>query len=77
MTIQDDLHQIPYDFRVEVTNRLKGFHLIDRVTEQLWMDVCDIVQEAVIKTIPKKKRQNGCLRRHYKLLRKKKLKAKE
>ena len=61
-----DLNQIPYDYIVEVTNRFKGLDLIDRVTEELWMEFCDIVQEAVIKTIPKKKkckRQNGCLRR--------------
>jgi len=41
---------------VEVTNKFKGLHLIDRVPEELWMEVCDIVQEAVIKTIPKKKK---------------------
>ena len=59
-----DLNQIPYDYTVEVTNRFKGLDLIDRVPEELWMKVCDIVQEAVIKTIPKKKakRKNGCLR---------------
>ena len=51
-----DLHQIPYDYRVEVRNRFKGLDLIDRVPEELWMEVCDIVQEAVIKTIPKKKK---------------------
>ena len=51
-----DLHQIPYDYTVEVTNRFKGFDLIDRVPEELWREVCDIVQEAVIKTIPKKKK---------------------
>ena len=54
---------------VEVTNRYKGLDLIDRVPEELWREVCDIVQEAEIKTIPKKKnckRQNGCLRRPYK-----------
>jgi len=39
---------------VEVTNRFKGLYLIDRVPEELWMEACDIVQEAVIKTIPKK-----------------------
>ena len=50
-----DLNQIPYDFTVEVTNRFKGLVLI-RVLEELWMEVCDIVQEAVIKTIPKKKK---------------------
>ena len=51
-----DLSQIPYDYIVEVTNRLKGLDLIDRVPEELWTKVCDIVQEAVIKTIPKKKK---------------------
>ena len=49
-----DLNQIPYDYTVEVTNRFKGLDLIDRVPEELWMEVHDIVQEAVIKTIPKK-----------------------
>ena len=51
-----DLHQIPYSYTVEVTNRFKGLDLIDRVPEELWMEVCDIVQEAVIKMIPKKKK---------------------
>ena len=51
-----DLHQIPYDYTVEVTNRFKGLDLIDRVPEELWTEVCDIVQEVVIKTIPKKKK---------------------
>ena len=51
-----DLNQIPYDYTVEVTNRLKGLDLIDRVPEELWTEVRDIVQEAVIKTIPKKKK---------------------
>ena len=51
-----DLNQISYDCMVEVTNRFKGLELIDRVPEELWMEVCDIVQEAVIKTIPKKKK---------------------
>ena len=50
-----DLNQIPYKYTVEVTNRFKGLDLIDRVPEELWMEVCDIVQEAMIKTIPKKK----------------------
>ena len=50
-----DLNQIAYDYTVEVTNRFKGLDLIDRVPEELWMEVCD-VQEAVIKTIPKKKK---------------------
>ena len=63
------LNQIPYSYRVEVRNRFKGLGLIDRVPEELWMEVCDIVQEAVIKTITKKKKckkANGCLRRPYK-----------
>ena len=51
-----DLNQIPYDYTVEVRNRFKGLDLIDRMPEELWMEVCDIVQEAVIKTIPKKKK---------------------
>ena len=50
------LHQIPYDYTVEVTNRFKGSDLIDRVPEELWMEVHEIIQEAVIKTIPKKKK---------------------
>ena len=52
-----DLNQIPYDYIVEVRNRFKGLGLIDRVPEQLWIEVCYIVQEAGIKTIPKKKKQ--------------------
>ena len=66
-----DLNQIPYDYTVEVRNRFKGLDLIDRVPDELWMEVCNIVQERGIKTIPKKKkckRQNDCLRRPYKLL---------
>jgi len=51
-----DLNQIPYDYTVEVANRFKGLDLIDRVPEELWMEVHDFVQEAVIKTIPKKKK---------------------
>ena len=64
-----DLNQIPYDYTGKVTNRFKGLDLIDRVPEELWMEVHDIIQEAVIKTIPRKrnaKKQNGCLRRPYK-----------
>ena len=49
-----DLNQIFYDYTGEVTNRFKGLYLIDRVPEELWMEVCDTVQEAVINTIPKK-----------------------
>ena len=49
-----DLNQIPYDYTVEVTNRFKGLDLIHRVPEELWMEVHDIAQEAVVKTIPQK-----------------------
>ena len=52
-----DLNQIPYDYTLEVTNRFKGLDLIDRVPDELWMKVCDIVPKAVIKTIPKKKKR--------------------
>ena len=66
---------------MEVTNRFKGLDLIDRVPEERWMEVRDIVQEAVLKASPRQRnarRQNGCLRRPYKQLRKEeKLKAKE
>ena len=51
-----DLNQIPYNYTVEVTNRFKGLDLLDRMPEELWTEVCDTVQEAVIKTIPKKKK---------------------
>ena len=51
-----DLKQIPYDCTLEVRNRFKGLDLIDRVPDELWTEVCDIVREAVIKTIPKKKK---------------------
>ena len=51
-----DLNQIPYDYTVEMRNRFKGLDLIDRVPEELWMEVCKIVQEVVIKTNPKKKK---------------------
>ena len=51
-----DLNQIPYDYTVEVRNRFKGLGLIDRVPDELWMEVRDIVQEIGIKTIPKKKK---------------------
>ena len=52
-----DLNQIPYNYTVEVTNRFKGLDLIDRVPEELWMEVRDTVQEAGIKTIPKGKKK--------------------
>ena len=51
-----DLNQTPYYYTVEVTNIFKGLHLIDIVLEELWTEVCDIVQEALIKNIPKKKK---------------------
>ena len=51
-----DLNQIPYDYTVEVRNRFKGLDLIDRVHDELWMEVCDIVQEMGIKTIPMEKK---------------------
>ena len=50
-----DLNQIPYDYTVEVRNRFKGLDLIDRVPDELWTEVRDIVQEIGIKAIPKKK----------------------
>ena len=61
-----DLNRIPYDYTVEVRNRFKGLDLIDRVPDELWIEVRDAVQEIGIKTIPKKrneKKQNGCLGR--------------
>ena len=51
-----DLNQIPYHYTVEVRNRFKGLDLIDRVPDELWMEVHDIVQETGIKTIPKEKK---------------------
>ena len=51
---RNDLNQIPSDYTVEVRNRFKGLDLIDRVPEEMWTEVPDIVQKAVIKTIPKK-----------------------
>ena len=64
-----DLNQIPCDYTVEVRNRFKGLDLTVRVPDELWMEVRDTVQEAVIKTIPKKKKgkkANSCLRRPFK-----------
>ena len=55
--VRYDLNQIPYDDTVEVRNRFKGLDLTDRVPDELWMEVCDIVQETGIKTIPKKKKR--------------------
>ena len=51
-----DLNQIPYDYTVEVRNRFKGLDMIDRVPEELWTEVHDIVQKAMINPIPKKKK---------------------
>ena len=51
-----DLNQIPYDYTVKVRNRFKRLDLIDRVPEELWTEVCDVVQDAGIKTIPKEKK---------------------
>ena len=53
---RNDVNQIPHDYTVEVTNRFKGLDLIDRVPEELGMEVHDIVQETGIKIIPKKKK---------------------
>ena len=64
-----NLNQIPYDYTVKVRNRFKGLELIDRVPDELWMEVRDIVQETGIKTIPKKKKckkAKWLLRRPYK-----------
>ena len=51
-----DLNQIPYDYKVEVRNRFRGLDLIDRVPDEIWTEVHDIVQETVIKTIPMEKK---------------------
>ena len=64
-----DLNQIPYNYTLELRNRFKGLDLIDRVPDELWMQIRDTVQETGIKIIPKKKnakKQNGCLKRPYK-----------
>ena len=53
---RDDLNQIPYDYTVEVRNRFKGLDLIDRVPDELWMEVHEIVQERGIKIIPMEKK---------------------
>ena len=65
-SLRYDLNQIPYDYTVEVGNRFKGLDLIDRVLDELWTEVPDIVQETGIKTIPMEKnakKQNGHLGR--------------
>ena len=69
MPFKYNLNQIPYNYTVEVTNKFKGLGLMNKVPEELWMEVCNIIQESVIKTIPKEKkckRQNGCLTRPHK-----------
>ena len=57
-----DLNQIYYDYTVEVMNGFKGLDMVDRAPEELWMEVHDIIQEGVIKTIPKKKKDKMVLR---------------
>ena len=54
-----DLNKIPNNYKVEITNRFKRLDLIDRLPDELWMEVCDIVQESGIKTIPKRKMQKS------------------
>ena len=71
------LNQIPYNYTVEVKNRFKGLDLIDRVPEELCMEVHDIVQEAVIKTIHKKKKCKMAKRLSEELRKEEKLRAKE
>ena len=64
-----DLYQIPYDYTVKVRNRFKGLDLVDRVPDELWTEVRDIVQETGSKIIHKKKKmqksKNGCLKSPY------------
>ena len=55
-TFKYDLNQIPFDYTVEVTGRFKGLDLVDRVPEELWMKVHNLIQETVTKTLPKKKK---------------------
>ena len=56
ISLRYDLNQIPYNYTVEARNTFKGLDLVDRVPEELWMEVCNTVQKAVNKTIPKKKK---------------------
>ena len=66
-----ELNQISYDYTVEVRNRFKGLDLIDRVPDELWMEIRDTVQKTRIRTIPMErnaKKKNGCLGRPYKEL---------
>ena len=67
--IRYDLNQIPYDYTVEMTNRFKGLDLIDRIPEELWMEVRKLYRRQWSRASPRKrnaKRQNGCPRRPYK-----------
>ena len=57
MPFRYDLNQIPYDYTVDLANKFKGLDLVDRMRGELWMEVWNIEQEAVIKTIPKKKKR--------------------
>ena len=66
-----DLNQIPYDYKVEMRNRFKGLDLIDRVPDELWMEVRTLYRRQELRPSPRKrntKKQNGCLRRTYKYL---------
>ena len=66
-----DLNQMPYDYTLEVTNRFKGLDLIDRVPDELWMEVCDFYKGQGSRPSPRKtkaKKQNSCLKRPYKWL---------
>ena len=68
-TFRYDLHQIPYDYTVEVRNRLKGLDLIDRVPDELWTEVRTLYRRQVSRPSPRKRnavKQNGCLGRPYK-----------
>ena len=68
IAFSNGLKQIPYDYTVEVRNRFKGLDLIDRVPDELWMEVHDTVQEMGSRPPQEKEKQNGCLRRLYKYL---------
>ena len=68
-TFRYDLHQIPYDYTVEVRNRFKGLDLIDKVPDELWTEVRTLYRRQVSRPSPRKRnavKQNGCLGRPYK-----------
>ena len=65
-TIQAWPNQLPHDYTVEVTKRFKGLDLTDRELEELWIEIRNIVQEAIVETTPRKKNASGCLRKPYK-----------